>query len=142
MNDVADYLMINYYSQYHGTDPDVIPSLENMRQGLKNQPDKIVVVRDKTGIKGVAIYLTLSDKSYDLLETMNITKKDVLMTLLEDHGPNVHFILLCAKGVNTILLGMKEVLIRERAKTVSWWSPDLNRLHKYIVKEGAVLCRK
>jgi hypothetical protein len=135
MTELAEYLMINYYNKYNGSRSDVIPDIDTLECGLKNHSDKIVIIRDEK-IKGVAIYLTLSDETYDLMSNLDITRLDILTRLLKEEGRNVHFVLLAAKGINTILLGIKEIKRRLNPRTISWWDPELKRLHKYNLEKG------
>lgn len=135
MSEIAEYLMTHYYSKYTGPRTDVVPPADILERCLDNHKDKLVVIRDEN-IKGVGIYVTLSDETCELLREMDVTRVDVLTRLLQDHGPNVHFILLAADGMKTILMGIQEVKRRLDPKTISWWDPDLKRLHKYILKQG------
>ena len=133
MNDIADYLMTHYYPHYKGTRLDVIPDMKTLLKGLNNHPDKLMVIRNDK-IHGVAIYLTLSDKTYAQLEEYDINREDVLISLLQEHGPNVHVVLLAADGYNTMMVMKKEIINRVNPKTVSWWSEDLKKLHRYTLR--------
>jgi len=133
MSDIAEFLITHYYSKYKGERKDIVPTLEQIEQGIANHPDKFVIVADEK-IRGVALFLTLSDETYKTLETFDITQVDVLKILLTEFGSNVHFVLLCADGVKTIVRGIKEVKRRVNPKTISWWNPDLSILHKYEIK--------
>lgn len=134
MSELSDFLINNYYSKYHGTRTDIIPTIEQIEEGFIRHKDRFVIVRDDK-IRGVAIFLSLSDETYAKLKEYDITKVDVLIRLFEEYGPNVHFVLLCADGTKTIMQGIKEVKKRVKPKTISWWNPDLTYLHKYIIKE-------
>lgn len=133
MSDISEYLLANYYSKYKGDRKDVVPTPQQIDDGYKNHPDKFVIVRDEK-IKGIAIFVTLSDETCKMLWNMDITRVDVLNRLLEEHGENVHFVLLCADGMHTILYGIKKVKERTNPKTISWWNPDLNKLHKFRIR--------
>ena len=134
MTDVADFLMVNYYPKYKGNRADVVPTIDVLMRGLSNHHDKIVIVRDES-IKGVAIFVTLTDEFYGFLKDLDITRYDILANMLKQHGPNVHFVLLCADGYNTIMTGVREVIHSRKPKTVSWWNPDLTKLHHYQIGE-------
>lgn len=131
--DVGYYLIKNYYSKYKGSRKDVIPTIEQILQGITNHSDKFVIVRDDK-IKGVGIYLTLSDETFSKLESLDVTRVDILSGLLLECGPNVHFILLCADGYKTIVAGVNYIKKVINAKTISWWNPDLNKLHIYNIR--------
>jgi hypothetical protein len=129
MSEIADFLMDNYYSKYRGEKAGVVPTLEQLEQSITNHPDKFVIVRDDK-IKGVAVFLTLSDETYQKLESYDITQVDVVKMLLEEYGRNVHFVLLCADGKRTILAGMSQIRKKLHPKSISWWNPDFTNLHK------------
>lgn len=128
MKDVVDYLMKNYYPKYKGTRTDIVPDPKTLEFGLTRHMDKVVIVRDDT-IRGVAIFVTISDTTFKLLKSFDITQLDILLRLLNEHGPNVHFVLLCADGKKTILRGIKNIMNTLHPKTISWWNPDLTKLH-------------
>ena len=135
MSDIGDFLLHNYYSRYTGNDPRVFAGKEVMEEGLKNHPDKIVIIRDDK-IKGVAVFLTLSDETYERLNELDIEDVDILVRLLKEEGKNIHFILLAADCVRTILRGILKAKQELEPKTISWWSPDLKKLHKYNLRRG------
>ena len=126
---IVDYLMNNYYSYYKGKE-DIVPTSEQIEAAVKNHPDKLVIVQ-QGDIKGMAFFLTLTDETYQRLDTLDIKKVDILIPLLMENGKNIHFILLAADGIMTIMLGLKRVIQRTRAKTISWWEPDFSYLHRY-----------
>src|ERR1041385_5387565 len=109
MTDIAQYLMDNYYAKYKGKRDDIIPTEEQLECGIKAAPEKFVIIKDKE-IKGVAIYLTLTDESYKKLEKVDITKMEVLLSLIPERGKNLHFILLAADSMRTILKGLRQTL--------------------------------
>ena len=133
MSGLAHYLINEYYSKYTGGRRDIVPTIEQIETAYETQKDRFVIIRDEN-IKGVAVFLTLSDKTFEALERYDITRVDVLKVLLLEGGPNVHFVLLCADGVRTILTGMNEVKRRMNPKTISWWNPDFTKLHKFKVR--------
>ena len=133
MKDVVQYLMDNYYAKYDGFRKDVIPTVDELDRALCNYPDRLVVVQDAMRINGVAIYLTLSDNTYNRLKDLDITQIDVIKELLPEDGDNIHFVLLCAGDFSSILKGLKETIKKRNPKTVSWFSPDLKQLHRYKV---------
>ncbi len=135
MRELIQYLMDNYYAQYRGTRDDVIPTAEQLEAAINNHPDKIIVVRDHIGIKGMSVYLTLSDETYEHLQDTDITQVDVVKELLKERGDNIHFVLLAAGDFRTIINGLKSVIRSRKPKTASWFSPDFKKLHKYRVRK-------
>ena len=133
MTDLASYLINEYYARYTGTRLDIIPTVEQIERSYIQHQDKFIIVKDDK-IKGVAIFFTLSDETYNIIESFDITKVDVLKMLLLEAGPNVHFVLLAAMGMKTILVGMDQVKHRINPKTISWWNPDFTKLHKFKVR--------
>lgn len=134
MSEVGDFLWANYYLIYRppGAEP---ATKEKVEQAITNLKDKLVVIRNEGKIKGVAIYFTLSDETYDLLEELDLTTEDCVRELAREHGKNVHFILVAGGGRATLRLGLAEVKRRFDVKTFSWWNPEMTKLHKYKVKE-------
>lgn len=130
MSELAEYLMRNYYSKYNGGRPEMIPKPEDLEKALELVPEKIIVIREPE-IKGVAVYLTLSDETYKELEKHDISNVNVLSNLIREQGDNIHFVLLAADGLKTIMLGIDEIKKKRRPKSISWWSPDMRRLHRY-----------
>ncbi len=121
MTSIAQYLIKNYYGRYKkvGT-----PTLDALEHAIKMRFDKIVVIQhDK--IEGVAVYLTLSDETFNELKNFKLEGDD----LFTEQGRNVHFIILAADNGHVILQGIKEVIKKERPKTISWFNPDHTRLH-------------
>ena len=130
MSRVAEYLMTNYYAHYRGSRKDIIPDSDTLRLGLDNHPEKIIVVEDGD-IKGVAVFLTLTDRTYEDLENLDVTDVGIIKRLLSENGRNVHFILLAADSIGTILHGLRMTMRKIKPKTVSWFSPDMKVLHKF-----------
>lgn len=130
MQDVTEYLMKNYYAKYKGKDCKVVPTPEDLDKAILAYQDKIVIIREPE-IRGVAIYLTLSDETYKQLEKIDISDVDTLSRLLKEQGDNIHFILLAADGLRTIMMGVNKVKKeRKGIKTISWWNPDMSHLYK------------
>lgn len=127
---MAEYLMVNYYAKYRGPRKDIVPDLKTLITALENHTDKVVVVSDDN-IRGVGIFVNLSDESYQVLKDLDLTRQEILERLLTQNGPNVHFVLLCADGVKTIIAGIKHIKKLKNPRTISWWSPDLKKLHEY-----------
>lgn len=130
MIEIAQYLQKHYYAKYDGCPPHLIPDNATLIRSLDLHKDKIVMVTEGKEIKGIAIFLTLSDDSFAKLDTCNIGNIDVLYGLLQEKGSNLHFILLTADGLTTIMQGIRQAK-KLNPKTVSWWNPDRTYLHRY-----------
>jgi len=133
ITEIGQWLMDNYYSKYVGDRTDIVPTMEQIYTGLKAHEDKIVVVQDDK-IRGVGIFVTLTDETFNMLRSFDITEMDVLAGLFQQHGPNLHFVILCADGYRTIMTGLRQAKERVNPKTISWWNPDLTHLHKYTLR--------
>ena len=83
---------------------------------------------------GIGVFLTLNDETYKRLEMIDIRRIDVLQALALEVGRNVHFVLLVAKDLKTIMRGLRQVIRDFKPKTVSWWNPSFSKLHKYEVR--------
>lgn len=125
---ISKYLFDHYYS--HCNRVELIPTTEQIEQAIRNHPDKVMVV-ENNGIKGVAIFLTLTDKTYSFLHNIDIQKIDILQTLARENGKNFHFVLLAADSYKTIRIGLRNIMTL-KPKTISWWNPSFTKLHRYI----------
>lgn len=126
---IYDYLMKNYYAHYRGEIP-IEPTKEQVDAVLLHHPEKIIIVKDKE-IRGIGVFVTLTDETYKRIELLDIKRIDVLQALALENGNNVHFLLLCADSLRTILTGLHRVIDIHRPKTLSWWNPSFNKLHRY-----------
>lgn len=129
---VAVYLQEHYYSKYAGIMPEMVPDNQTLIRALNLHNDKVVVVCDGDEIKGVAVFLTLSDETFKKIDTFNLVDVGVLGKLLHEKGPNLHFIVLTAKNFEVIRKGIRKVK-KLNPKTISWWNPDMSKLHKYTL---------
>lgn len=129
---ISQYLFDHYYSHYTGNRTDIIPTAQEIDQAVKNHPEKVVVVKDYR-IRGIGIFLTLTDKTYSFLHNIDIKRTDVIQALALENGKNFHFVLLAADSYKTIRLGIKQVM-KLKPKTISWFNPDMNQLHSYKVR--------
>ncbi len=125
MTEVAEYLMANYYDKYQG-----VPVPQNLEFTIERFNDHIVIVRDGS-IKGVAVYLRLSDETFSILKTLDLSQgsEEMANRLFAEHGKNIHFIILTADSFRTIKEGMRQVIEKETPKTMSWFNPGHTRLH-------------
>ena len=130
MNQV-DFLMENYYAK---APKDIIPTPDQLVIALNEHPDKVVTLLIGGKIVGMAVFLKLTDKTYAHLEDYDLRNLATLKELVKQNGRNVHFVMVAGKHFNHIRLGIKTVIKEIKPKTVSWWSPDFSRLHKYEVR--------
>lgn len=131
MSELCEFIMDKYYSRFMGN-KDLIPLPEQMEQAIINHPDKFIVVKDGK-IKGVGAFLALSDETFKNLPNIDIADVNVIKELVKEDGKNIHFVLVTADGLSTIMQGLREVISRVNPKTVSWWSPDFKRLHRFYL---------
>lgn len=131
MRTIAKYLIEHYYKQSP-------PDEELLAKALDLHQDKVVVVHEGETIRGVAVFLTLTDETYKTIDSQKIQTVDVLSKLLQERGDNLHFILLTARGMSDILCGLRAVKAARHPKTISWWNPGMTHLHKYP-QEGVCL---
>ena len=130
MHEIRDYLFKNYYGKYRGKEPIEIPSVDQVDQAIKFYRDHVVIIHNN-GITGVGIFVTLSDKTYENLENLDLKDADTLIKIVQETGDNVHFILIATEGFKNIMLLGEEVKKIMKPKTVSWWNPEMTKLHKY-----------
>lgn len=125
---ISQYLMREYYS--HCKDKSIVPTEEQINQALLNHPEKIIIVKDKE-IRGIGIFFTLTDETYKRIGLLDIKRIDVLQALALENGRNIHFVLIAANSLKTILI-MKERVKNMKPRTISWWNPTFTKLHRYI----------
>lgn len=128
MIDIMLYLKKHYYEKYKGVD--VVPDDDCILRALDVHRDKVIAVYKDGEVVGVAIFLTLSDTTYYDLEAYDMNRVEVIAELLKETGDNIHFILLTAQGYEVIKFGIKKVK-EMKPKTVSWWNPEMTKLHRY-----------
>ncbi len=127
---VVEFLTLEYFPHFKGRKPEVVPTREQMLQAFKNHGDKVIICRDDK-IKGVAVFVNISDETLAGLEKMDVTNYDIMCGLLSEHGRNLHFVLICTDGLKTMMIGRDFVKRKYKPKTISWWNPDLTKLHIY-----------
>lgn len=136
MSDVADYLWVRYFKKIDkpGYEPDKAIVEKNVEEFRKH--NRLVIIRKVSGqIRGVAVFLSLSDETYSKLESLDLTTEDCVRALACEYGENAHFIIVCGGGYGTLRAGIKEIKQRGDIKTVSWWNPDMTKLHRFKIKE-------
>lgn len=125
---ITKYLFDHYYS--HCNRLDLIPTHQQIEQAIKNHTDKIIVVGKKE-IKGVCIFLTLTDKTYSFLHNIDVQKIEVLQALALENGRNLHGLLVAADSYKTLRV-MHRMALKLKPKTLSWWNPNFTKLHRYV----------
>lgn len=128
---ISKYLFDHYYS--HTNRLDIIPIPEQIEQAVRNHPDKIIVV-GKRKIKGIVMFLKLTDKTYSFLHNIDIQRIDVLQALALENGDNFHAVLIAADGYKTLRI-MRNMALKLNPKTISWWNPSFTKLHRYICRQ-------
>ena len=126
MNEVVDFVCEKY---------PMLPR-EDVEKFLSKNKDKVYTIRDEQVIKCVSFYYKLTDDSFDKVksEKIDLRVADNHVALQKENGRNYHFIMLATKGARIILQGLKDIIRRDRPKTVSWFSPDMNQF--FIKKVG------
>lgn len=128
---ISKYLFDNYYA--HTNQKDIIPTKEQIDQAVANHPDKLIIIGKRKHIKGIAMFLRLTDQTYSFLHNIDIKRIDVLQALSLENGPNFHAVLVTADGYRTLRLMYKQVM-KLNPKTLSWWNPSFTKLHRYICR--------
>ena len=128
---IADYLYTHYYSHYRGKEL-IVPTHEQIGQALLNHPDKFIIIQDGD-IKGIAMFVMLTDKTYEGILELDIQDIEVLKSMAQENGRNMHFLLLAADGYRTMMKIRKYAKQQFNPKTFSWWNPTLTKLHRYNV---------
>lgn len=132
---VTDFVYDNYPS-IHGK-----ITKEQVANLLTIYDKQVIVIRKEEGvfhkrqvIKGVGFYFRLSNRMLKEVKDriVDIGNPRNAIYLLRQNGRNIHFAFLVAKGVKTIMKGLKEVIKREQPKTVSWFDPSME--HFFIRK--------
>ena len=129
MKSILEYLKKEYYSKCAERYPNFSVTDEQIMALLAMCEDRTIVIRNPD-IKCVAIYLTLTDETYDNISQDKIMDVKELSVMLQEKGCNFHFFLISAVGFRNIRIGMMEVK-KLNPKTVSWYNPDMTQLHQY-----------
>ena len=132
---LEDYIYDNCPQFWGKITKDVIKRL------ITQQPDKLIIIKNSNEIKGVGFYFRLSDRTLELIKTskFDTTILSNVIQCLNENGHNIHFAFIVAKGLKTILKGLRKVIKRESAKTVSWYSEDRLKFNIFNVggRDGA-----
>lgn len=136
MNEIVTYLKEHYYPRYAQIKPEQIPDDRTLMMALNVHKDKTIVVSKDGNICGVAVYLTLDDRTFEHIQAFDLNRLDVLSRLLEQKGENFHFILLTADCMKTIRVGLRFAKSL-KPRTISWWNPEMTQLHRiFLTQEG------
>lgn len=103
---------------------------------LDKNEDKVIIVKEGNVFKGAALYVRLTDDTFWKLHYgfIKIDNPQNIQQILNEKGENIHFLYLLADGIKTILKGLREVMIKENPKTISWFSPDMSKLNNFKLK--------
>ena len=103
--------------------------------------DKVVYVRDRGVLKGAAFYLKLTDQSLHLVDlgVISLKERDIVENLIQEDGDNVHFVCVLADNAKTILKGLRQVIKKESPKTISWFKPDMDKIH-FVKLRSEMIC--
>ena len=108
---------------------------------LDRYSHRVIQVKEGDKFLGAALYIKVNDET--LLKIANkeldISNPEDMRICLNSEGDNVHFLIVLADGVRTILKGLKEVIEREHPNTVSWYKPDMLNF-KIFKTKGSILC--
>lgn len=87
--------------------------------------------------EGFAFYVKCSDDVLDKIATNPgyILDTQNLIEVFKSNGDNVHFFGVISTKTNGsaykgILQGIKDTIIKENPKTISWWNPTMDRFHR------------
>ena len=114
--------------EYKLTDPVLVTSF--VTSMIDN--DRVIYEQE-----GFAFYVKCSDDVLDkisanpgyILDTQN------LIDVFKSKGDNVHFFGVVStktsgRVTKGILQGIKDTIIKENPKTISWWNPTMDRFHR------------
>lgn len=126
MNELTRFFIDEYFKKYKHIEN--IPEDDVVEKIIEMNIHRIITVKENDKYVGAALFLTLTDETYDRLEKLEICNEDVMTILMKEEGKNAHFIIVAGDGVRTLLKGLRKL---EGYKTASWWDPEMRRLHKY-----------
>lgn len=98
---------------------------------IDNNLDKVAFIRENGNLKGAALFFKLTDSTLFGVDVGFISLKDpeVIKRIIKENGKNIHFIGVLADNMKTVLKGLRQVIEKENPKTVSWFKPDMNKVH-------------
>ena len=120
ITDEVDFILDNYkVIEHYGQ--------ERIKTLLAAYKDRIIVVRDGNCIKGIALYFKLTHGTFYKLKfrEMDLSVPDNINICRVENGDNIHFFMVVADGLKTILQGLRPLM--KDARTVSWFSPDMTK---------------
>lgn len=101
----------------------------------------IYKIKDKKVIF-LAIYLKISNEYFNLIQDNPELFKDIefIKKCIENKGENIHFAFALGSGTRNILSCLKEIIKKESPLTVSWYKPEMKKIH--IIKMRGKLCHQ
>ena len=110
---------------------------------IDRKQDCMVFIKDGSEIKGAALFLRLTDKSLEdlLMERIKFNNSFDMFNLMNEKGDNIHFIQALADGQTTLLRGLRKVIKKFKPTTVSWYKPDMKKIH-IVYTRRAEICHK
>lgn len=79
-----------------------------------------IVIKENNKILGAGFYIRVNDEILNQIEIRKIRNFDTLHHQLNQEGDNIFFPMVIADNTKTILRGLKEVIKKEKPKTISW----------------------
>ncbi len=78
---------------------------------------------------GFAFYLKLRDKQIKEIKKNPelLTRQDSMKLFLKQDGDNIHFIGIYGKKIISIRQGLKEIIKKEKPRSVSWYNKDMTK---------------
>ena len=110
---------------------------------IDRNKEKIIYIRENNLFAGCAMYLTLTEESFQFIKSdgTSLTDPNFMGKFIEEDGDNIHFIYVLAKGYKIIRKGIDKLLLLRSPKTISWYNPKMNKFHYYKVKRSK-LCHQ
>lgn len=97
---------------------------------LDRNEDKIVFIKEGNEFRGAAFYLRLCDDNFlkVIMGEYDLSNPEHIHYLLTDKGDNIHFIY-CVGSMRPILKGLRKMIKYEKPMSVSWFKPDMEKIH-------------
>lgn len=110
----------------------------NMMERFK---DKIISRIESGSVVFLALYLKLNDVHFNAVKDSikNASTPEFIEKSILNEGDNVHFAIALGNP-KYILNCLKEVIRKENPKTVSWYKPDMKKIH--LIKLRGQLCHQ
>jgi hypothetical protein len=107
---------------------------------LDRFPKNYIYIKENDNIVGIGIYVMIDDLGLDRIATgiYDIRKPEGIRKVFERPGDNLHFIAAATDNVKIVLQGLKTIIKQRKPKSVSWFKPDMDRIH--FIKMRGKLC--